>query len=352
MTTRKTMQRFSWLAFLVLPGFAMAACDGTEPNTNVTSSSSSSSSSSSGEGGSGGGTISTIDTFVADAASSVCAALFRCCDATNITDYFAPYAADDLLASFKSKIPPQKQFADAAECSAVLAEMMAIVPFGDWVAGAKAGQVEFVSEAFETCKSTLAKAACGTDLEKALFDDGCLSFYAPAGPKQRSIFVRKNTVGAPCTPIKDGVGARYYGTCNPLEAFCCYAKPEDPMSICAYPFDANGVARMGTCKAISQAGGACSLGLTTVQLCKTGEDCDSGTNTCVAPATTPLMPGDICYENFLSTGECQKSYCDILGTSKCEPFKADGVACSADYECMIASCNAGVCGPSTYCDGK
>lgn len=268
-----------------------------------------------------------------------------------MSDYFASYALDDLLVAYKPKIPPQKQFADVAECSSVLAEMMAIVPFGDWVSAVKAGQAEFVPAAFAACTSALEKATCGAEMEKALFDDGCLSYYAPAGPKQRSVFVRKNTVGAPCMPIKDGVGARYYGTCNPNESFCCYAKPEDPMNICAFPFDANGVARMGTCKATSATGGDCSFGLSTVQLCKTGEDCDGGTNKCVAPPTTPLQVGDICYENFLSTGECQNSYCDVLGTSKCEAFKADGATCTADYECLIGNCEAGKCAPSTYCDG-
>lgn len=99
-------------------------------------------------------------------------------------------------------------------------------------------------------------------------------------------------------------------------------------------------------------GGDCSFGLTTVQLCKTGEDCDGGTNKCVAPPTNPLMVGDVCFENLLPTGECQDSFCDVLGTSQCEAFKANGTACSADYECSIAHCEDDTCGPSTYCDGK
>lgn len=80
--------RWPLLALLALTATCIAACDADAPQTNAASSSSSSSSS--GEGGFGGGTSVTVDEFIADAASSVCDALFRCCDETNIAEYFAP----------------------------------------------------------------------------------------------------------------------------------------------------------------------------------------------------------------------------------------------------------------------
>jgi hypothetical protein len=155
-----------------------------------------------------------------------------------------------------------------------------------------------------------------------------------------------------CDPIKDGTGARFFGSCDPTQAFCCYENAQTPGK-CAYPFEADGTPRKGHCKAASPDGEACSMVGGSVQLCVTGVDCDSSTGKCVAPVQKPLAVGDPCIDkSFNELGQCANSWCDALGSSKCEALKADGATCLASYECVSKGCNGGKCGAPTTCTSK
>jgi hypothetical protein len=295
-----------------------------------------------------------IDDFTSTAAASICNALFRCCGAEDFKTYFFGYANDKTLvdAGYADKIPPKATFADEAACATVVAEMLALVPFGDWIAQAKLGKVTYHPDVAQSCAEAMDAAACGSEVVNALHDPACFGFGAPVGPAQRGTFTRTMGPGdAGCVPLRDGTGARFFGTCDPLVAFCCYENANNP-GMCAFPFDANGVARTGTCKAVSDEGEACGGGVTNVQLCKTGLDCDLDESVCVAPGTDILDVGDECMDaNFNLLGQCKDSYCDMLGESKCVARKADGATCIFADECVSGACEGGVCGASTYCVG-
>jgi hypothetical protein len=307
-----------------------------------------------GSAGAGGATGLPIDDFTSTAAASICSALFRCCGAQDIENYFFSYANDQILidAGYADKLPPKATLADEAACTTLVKEMLDIVPFGDWIAQAKLGNVTYHGDVAQACADTLDAAACGSAVANALHDPACFGFGAPVGPAQRSTFTRTKGPGDPgCDPLRDGTGARFYGTCNPLVAFCCYENPSNP-GACAFPFDANGVARTGACKAVSEEDEACSGGVSNVQLCKTGLDCDYDSSVCVAPGTDLLNVGDDCMDdNFNILGQCQDSFCDMLGDGKCVARKADGADCIFADECESGACENSVCGPSTYCVG-
>lgn len=298
----------------------------------------------------GGGVVS-LAAFYDDAADAVCGALFRCCDGVDQADYFAPYRDSELLADFRDRLPPAVTL-DEQACRDVVAEMFAVVPFGDWVHAAERGEVTFDREGFTGCVGELDRAACGAPVRDALFDGRCFGFAAPSGgEEQRRMFRRTAPVGAACTPLRDGVGAAFYGTCDPTQAFCCYADPRAPDQGCTYPFDGEGVARAGTCAPVSAPGGTCSVA-PPLALCRTGASCDADTSQCVEEGTTELAVGAACIDDdFNPLGECVDSFCDILGTSRCEPLRPDGSECSAAYECRGGACVAQQCAPLTTCDG-
>ena len=301
------------------------------------------STSTTGSMGSGGAPALALDEFTARAASAICGALFRCCDGAEQARYFAPHGAADGLAAFKSQIPPAKSFADEAECTATLGAMLAIEPFGDWVAQAQASNVDYDGAAAEACVSALEGAACGDEVEAALFDSTCLGFAAPSGgTSQRSMFDRSAAPGTACVPIFDGTGARLFGTCDPSKAFCCYENPANPGK-CAGAVDASGQKRAGTCKAASTEGQACYVKVAPLdfQICATGLSCGFTSGTCVADLDGPLAVGAPCVDadEFNVLGDCQNSYCDVFDTLACEPLKADGAACMGGEECASGGCN-------------
>ncbi len=315
---------------------------GDASSTSVTGTSSTSTSAT-GSTGSGGAPEVPLDEFTTRAAGAICGALFRCCDGAEQARYFAPHGAADSLAAYQSQIPPAKSFADEAECKATLGAMIAIEPFGDWVAQAQAGKVGYDAAAAAACVSALEGAACGDDVGAALFDSTCLGFVAPSGgTNQRSMFDRTASPGAACAPIFDGTGARLFGTCDPTKAFCCYENPANPGK-CAGAVDASGQKRSGTCKAASATGQACYVKVAPLdfQICSTGLSCGFTSGTCVADLDGPLAAGDACVDadEFNVLGNCQNSYCDVFNTLECEPLKADGVACMGGEECASGGCN-------------
>ncbi len=292
-----------------------------------------------------------LDRFYADAADAVCGALVRCCDDTAQQEYFAAFAASELLVEFRDRLPPEVTL-DEPACREVLAEMWTIVPFGDWIRAAERGDVTFDGAAFAACTATLDGATCGAGVRAALYDGTCLGFAPPAGgAEQRRMFHRTAGVDHACAPIRDGLGAAFFGTCDPTAAFCCYTNVDDPELGCTYPFDGDGVPRAGTCAAAVAPAGACSV-TPPLAICQTGASCDADTLRCVAESSAALAVGEPCIDaGFNLLGECVDGFCDIFGTSRCAALRADGAACGAGYECQGGACPAGTCAPITSCDG-
>ena len=281
------------------------------------------------------------------AATAICGALYRCCDA-DLADYFAAYRANDLLAAYKARLPPAAPL-DETQCRQVVGEMLSIVPLGDWVKAAQRGEVTFDPAAFQTCVSALDHATCGAPARAALWDSTCLGFSAPTGGmEQRSAFHRVRAVGASCGPIRDGIGAAFYGTCDPTHAFCCYSAPG--ITGCQGGFDHAGTPRTGSCQAVSALGATCSTALP-FQLCATGDDCDDTTAKCVAPSSTPLANGAACVDgSFHLLGECTAGWCNVLGDGTCKPQQANGASCNGNDQCQSGRCTT-TCVPNELCTG-
>ncbi|MBA3460689.1 MAG: hypothetical protein H0T46_12045 [Deltaproteobacteria bacterium] len=278
-------------------------------------------------------------------AASVCGALFRCCD-DDLETYFGPYAANELLTAFKPRLPP----ADEPSCRVVLEEMLDIVPMGDWVRAVGQGTVTYEASVATGCLAALDGAACGQPARDALWDSKCFGFAPPVGgTEQRAWVTRLRGAGEACGPIRDGIGAAFYGTCDPRTSFCCYAEPG--RTGCQYPFDAQNHPRTGTCAPVAPEGSTCASTVP-VKLCASGSDCDADTLTCTSPIETPLAAGQTCIDDgFRTLGTCQTSFCDLFGSKRCEPLRTEGVACTGGYECGSGLCRERVCRPMDVCTG-
>ncbi|MGE0325748.1 MAG: hypothetical protein AB7K71_02230 [Polyangiaceae bacterium] len=272
------------------------------------------------------------------AAVRICAALERCCDASSVERYFAPYVGNDLLKSFHASLPPAAAFSPS-ECPALLEQMLDVTPFGDWVASVVAGQVTFRESEALGCLNALGGASCGDAVQQALSDSSCFGFGAPAGgAEQRKMFQRTLGSGASCSPIRDGVGSSFYGQCDPRSFFCCYVDPMSTSAGCTYPFTADGSPRNGTCQPAAADGAQCQL-FQPLKLCATGSSCDSATDTCRAEVHTPLAVGERCADaQFNLLGDCEASYCDLGGSNRCEALTPLGEACGFAYECASGNC--------------
>lgn len=285
--------------------------------------------------------------LTARAAGAICGALFRCCDA-DLDDYFAPYREHELLKAFKARLPPAAGL-DEQGCRGVLTEMLDVVPLGDWVRAGQADMVAIDGPAFDACVATLATASCGEPVRDALWDSTCLGFAPPGGGDEQRSFVRRSgKAGDACSPIRDGLGGAFYGTCDPREAFCCF---EEPGQIgCQLPYANGGSPRPGTCTAVAADGAACSVALP-LTLCATGSECSADTATCVPPSTTSLVLGATCVDgSWHLLGDCQNAWCDVLGSKKCERLRDDAESCEAPDQCRSGRCDA-VCKPLELCDG-
>lgn len=288
-----------------------------------------------------------LATATARAADAVCGALYRCCD-DDLVEYFAPYVADDRLAAFRNRLPPQATL-DEAGCRVVMSEMLDQLYLGAWVDAATAGEVAFDDGGFAQCVAALDQAACGAPARAALWDSTCFGLAPPGGGDQQRAFVhRTRSAGASCTPVRDGLGGVFYGTCDPAVAFCCYSDPAHPG--CQFPFDSGGAARPGQCQAVAGVGASCSASAP-LALCATGVNCDAESNTCVDPPDGPLAVGVTCVDSSYNLlGTCVDSWCDVLGTHRCEALKADGVACTGGDECLSGACRT-TCQPDVVCTG-
>jgi hypothetical protein len=276
-----------------------------------------------------------LDGLTRAVAEEVCGALWRCCSQEDVAAYFEPLRAHPRLEDLADGLPPSE-----AECPARLAEALDIVPLGPWVEAVKRGLAEFNPDEARACLEELRGAACGRPLGDVLFDSTCWGFQAPiGGEQQRRAFTRVAVEGEACIALSDGVGGVFFGSCDPNQGFCCVPGPDGECVVGA-PLSE------GTCASASAEGEACSF--PPVQVCQTGLDC-SDEGRCVALETGPLQVGERCAENFFLTGECQGSWCDLLGTERCEPLKALGAACGGAFECGSGVCDAGVCAQWSYC---
>ncbi len=289
-----------------------------------------------------------LATLIDEAAAAVCAGLVRCCDETAMTQFFSPIVESETFESFRDRVPPAATLTEE-QCGDVLAEIYAIRPFGDWVEAASAGEVDFVESELDACLTEIEEAECGAEMATRLFDGECLAFVAPnGGESQRRMFERTRTDGDACDPISDGLGAGFYGTCDPDVAFCCYRAPgEDD---CAFPV----AGAVGTCAEVADVGEPCAYGSIPLLLCATGLYCnDEGR--CEAEATTPLDNGETCASpGFDILGNCTDGYCDLLGTRECTARKANGESCTGAEECAGGECSGTprICRTSTFCAGE
>lgn len=292
-----------------------------------------------------------LDAFPSFVAERVCGALMRCCNAQSQAEFFAPFAGNTKLTAYVGRLPP-KATLDQAKCEQVLEEMLGVAVFADWVRSAKAGEVLYHPEAAQACGEALEQAACGGPMERALFDSTCFAYSPPqGGVEQRRCFERTRAVGESCRMISDGLGAGFYGTCNPLTAFCCYPVTGKPPGTCGLPKDG----LVGACTTASAAGETCEYGAIPLRLCRTGLHCAVGAGRCVEDLTGPLQVGEACAdEQTTQLGTCVDSWCDSMGSRVCTAKKANGQACQGPDECLAGSCDwtdpkKPVCADPTFC---
>jgi hypothetical protein len=288
-----------------------------------------------------------LDSLATEIAASVCASLFRCCTtAEDLTTYFAPYVASTRLESVRSRLPPNVSGAAFTEatCRAALTDAYAITPWADWISAARAGRVTYDGARAQACRTTLREAACGRPAWDALTDPRCFGFTPATGDAQRSFFRRTQTAGAACSYLRDGAGGVFFGTCDPSQAFCCYNNG----GRCSVVPGSMLPGAMGTCRAASAVGEACTIA-PSLQVCRTGLECD-GTNRCAAARTGMLASGASCWsaaDGLL--GDCPAGeYCSILGTNRCETLRAEGASCGGGDQCVSAFCAC----PSGRCLGS
>ena len=282
--------------------------------------------------------------LVEAAATAWCGAVLSCCDGDDQAWAFGPWLVDDRLSAYHSRMPPNATL-DASSCAELVGEILPELWMGAWLEAHDAGLVTYDAAAAQTCLAQLSGAACGEPVRDALLDSTCFATAAPeGGASQRAIFQRESTSGA-CTPIADGFGGLYFGSCDPQRSFCCIDEGQgcDPFPV---PGDA------GACVAASQVGDACS-DLAPIQLCATGLDCVDGV--CEAPRAASLSLGEVCYDSATYTllGECADGWCDLFGSGACEAPKAAGEGCWSDEECATGHCDIGTltCGVNDICEG-
>jgi len=284
-------------------------------------------------------------------AESICGALFRCCSEEDKERFFTPIVATPGFEGFVERVPPAVEL-DESSCTDVLEAVYSEQPFGSWIAGTDRLGVRFQQDAFDSCRAELSDASCGAEVRSALFDGRCFGWQPPGSAGvHRGIFRRTATVGDECQPVRDGVGAAYFGTCDPEVSFCCYRDPARPDIGCTHPYTAEAEPRVGTCVTVSTAGEECSA-LAPVQLCQTGMTCESSTSRCVNESEMALGTGEACVDaRFNLLGSCTDGYCDLFGSRECTPFRSDGDSCIGAEECRSGACTDGRCAVLRFCAG-
>lgn len=305
-----------------------------------------------GEGDGESGPI--LDEMLPAAAVALCDALYRCCPSDEeIARFFAVVAngdPDGIFADVIPKLPPNAALS-IEECPAVVTQIHTIKGVGPFVAAARDGLIDYDSSQAEACINGLDTAACGDDVANALFDGTCFGLGPPdGGEQQRSMFSRDAAEGL-CRPLADGFGGLFYGTCDPVHAFCCVDQGDGQ---CGFP----GGDDTGECVSVAPEGAACTA-FNPVLLCATGLECvpgagPNGGDGCVAKEYVALVVGEICYDvNGLGLlGFCEQGWCDVTGSNACEASRDDGEVCQTPDQCRSRGCIAGVCGLDDFCSGN
>ena len=270
------------------------------------------------------------DGLVSRVASEMCERLDDCCVSEDYEWFFGPYITDERNADLVAELDQSSQW-DRESCVSFLKPAMENTWLGAWLLAVEEGLVEFSEESAGTCIAAIRTAECGESIRTALTDSACFGYAAPSGGEhQRSSFVRSSNTGDACSPIADGFGGLYYGSCDPSESFCCV----DTEYGCD-PFP--GTTERGECTKAGQVGEACNS--FPLQLCVTGAECIE--NECVVVSIDALEVGEPCYDSqkFELLGYCSDSWCDVTGSAACEPMHELGQDCASDWECESGWCD-------------
>lgn len=291
----------------------------------------------------------TPDNFVELAAKTYCETLFRCCDGQSQELLLGSLKGTELYKPVADELPLTQE-----SCPTQMAKVFELKPFGDWLAKTSDdGGVSFDAEGAKACFDALTTASCGEQAIAALNDSSCLYPFFPAeGPQDRKMFKRTKAPGQSCLPLNDGFSGRLYGTCDPSLGFCCY---ENAQGSCGLVPDPN---KTHVCKDTSAVTQRCSFDVNAgLQLCQKGLSCNEspqGGSSCDLPIESIIAQlGEPCATSLTrQTATCERSWCDVGGSNKCEPFKALGDSCAFPYECSNNYCVQGKCGDlSFYCAG-
>ena len=280
--------------------------------------------------------------------SAICTQLSSCCSERSQEIYFYSYLSNVNLEDFHGQLPPNQTLSQE-QCEELLPQMLDITWAGSWMKAIERGEVEFLAEEYTTCLNELQTSTCGEELTKSIFDSTCFGFSAPGGGEhQRSFLKRFQKENDACTPISDGFGGMFYGTCDESQAFCCI---DTEYGCSPYPT----LDSQGTCTPASKEGEACST-QEPIQLCASGFTCSIDTSTCSPDSNVTLQVGDTCYDPSIYelTGDCENSWCDLFGSAQCEPLIENGEECVYGESCISGVCDADllVCVESTFCIGE
>jgi hypothetical protein len=260
-----------------------------------------------------------------ETAKAICEKLTSCCNKADYESYFGQFK--DVPFTLKGQPTP-----DAGKCVEVLTNQW-FTFHGKWMGGVARGTMKYDDARGKACVAKLKAATCGVSLTEALYDEKCFDL------RRTEVFTKIAPLGAACKDIADST---FYGECNPATGYCGSA---------------------GKCEAWHKTGEACGI-VPTRMFCEPGLGCNGGSGAepgkCSAKPT-PGKLGDVCYDlTKASDVECPEgTFCDFLGTRKCEAKKPDGADCSGDDECISTrpySCypfgGNGKCGQTSYCGGR
>ena len=263
-------------------------------------------------------------------AAEVCSRLEDCCAEEDYEWFMGAYTADERNEDLVAKLGEDPVW-NQETCASFLAPALENTWIGSWTTALDEGLVEYRQEEVAQCIENLREAECGASLRETLLDSQCFGYYPPSGGEnQRTIFQRSAEAGEVCTPIADGFGGLYYGSCNPESAFCCV---ETEYGCDPFPTEEE----RGSCITASQIGEECNS--MPLQLCVTGAECVEGT--CTTLSYEELDVGASCCnsQTYELLGYCKDSWCDMFGSEACEPMREAGESCAADWECGTNWCD-------------
>lgn len=283
-----------------------------------------------------------LDDLVDSVVAATCDSLSRCCNGDEVLNFWRGIVANERLAHLASSLPPEVEY-NADTCLTMLSDVFVMMPLGPWIEAVRSGQASYDAEAAHDCVERLNDAQCGPETTQLLFEGDCFSFQPPLSGDRRP-FSRLQTESEECTPIADGVGGAFYGTCDPHSTWC--ATMNDATAALT-PIGSTGV-----CVAAAAEGEPCGL-FPSVSVCQRGLECGLD-DVCVAKVELVDIPmGETCYDraDFTVLGDCADGYCDVLGSNLCEPAKSAGSECSVGYQCQSGNCLDSLCSERAYCGG-